>query len=367
MAGYDFKVLKRHGSSRLGYLSTPHGGFHTPAFMPVGTNANVKLVKPSDLHDVGAEIILSNAFHLYLKPGNDVLAVHGGLHNFMGWSGSILTDSGGFQVFSLKVMGISDSGVYVRSPIDGSGVFFSPEISMETQRILGSDIVMAFDQCTSPEDGRKEVEEAVRRTSLWAERSLKALEGSDQMIFGIVQGGLFEDLRRTSARDIVSMDFDGYAIGGLSVGEARDMTLKMTEISLEILPEEKPRYFMGAGSPELILDLVEMGVDMFDSVFPTRLARHGTALTRSGKLNLRSARFRYDTRPLEESCDCYTCRNFTRSYIHHLLSRKEVLGQILLTVHNLRFMVRFLEKIRESLEEGNFGEFKAEFLSSYGG
>ncbi len=367
MDGFEFEILKREGASRLGRLKTPHGGFETPVFMPVGTNANVRLMKPSDLSDVGAEIILSNAFHLYLKPGLEVISRHGGLHEFMAWRKSILTDSGGFQVFSLNVLGISDGGVLVRSPVDGSPVYISPEISMEIQRTLRSDIAMAFDQCTSPDESREEVAEAVRRTSIWAERSLRSMEGAkNQAVFGIVQGGVFPDLRRISAKDVVSLDFDGYAIGGLSVGEPREITLDISKVVLEYLPEEKPRYFMGAGSPELILELVEMGVDMFDSVFPTRLARHGTALTRFGRLNLRSAVYRNDLSPIDETCDCYTCRTFTRSYVNHLFSKKETLGQILLTIHNIRFMTRFMKKIRENLKEGTFKQFKDEFLISYG-
>ncbi len=367
MAGFDFSVLKESEGARLGYIKTLHGGFETPVFMPVGTNAGVRLVRPSDLEKIGVDIILSNAFHLYLKPGLEVIELHNGLHNFMSWKKSILTDSGGFQVFSLKVIGISDSGVYVRSPIDGSGVFISPEISMEVQKVLGSDIAMAFDQCVHPDASYEEAKEALRRTSLWAERSKKAMKGSDQAVFGIVQGGVYEDLRRISAEEIVSIGFDGYAIGGLSVGEPRDVTLKMTRVVVDMLPSDKPRYFMGAGSPELIIELVSMGVDMFDSVFPTRLARHGTALTWNGRMNLRSARYRYDTRPIDENCSCETCTSFTRSYVHHLLSRKEILGQILLTIHNLSFMKSFIDEVKSSIKEGRFESFKEEFLSRYRG
>ncbi len=366
MAGFDFKVLKTLGRVRLGVLETPHGGFETPIFMPVGTNANVKLMTPRDLEEAGARIILSNAFHLYLKPGLDVIKKHGGLHNFMAWNRSILTDSGGFQVFSLKIKKIDENGVVVKSPIDGSDVFINPEVSMEIQKTLGSDIVMAFDQCSDPSATYEETKEAMERTFKWAKKS-RELISKPQALFGIVQGGIFEDLRRKSTEQITSIDFEGYAIGGLSVGEPRDITLKMTDVVTRLLPEEKPRYFMGAGSPELILELVSLGVDMFDSVFPTRVARHGVALTYNGKLNLRAAKYRYDTRPIDESCKCYTCKTFTRSYIHHLLSKKEVLGQILLTIHNINFMIDFMKKLRRSIMEEKFEKFKESFLKSYGG
>ncbi len=364
MAGFEFRLIKTDGRARLGWIETEHGGFETPVFMPVGTNANVKLLTPRDLEEIGAKIILSNAFHLYLKPGLEVIREHGGLHNFMAWNRAILTDSGGFQVFSLKIEKLSNEGVWIRSPIDGSVVFMSPEVSMEIQKTLGSDIVMAFDQCTHPDATYTEVEEAVKRTYEWAKRSRKLIE-PPQALFGIVQGGVYEDLRKKSAEMITSIPFEGYAIGGLSVGEPRDATLKLTDLNVRLLPEDKPRYFMGAGSPELIIELVSMGVDMFDSVFPTRVARHGVALTWNGRLNLRSARYRHDLRPLDGSCSCYTCRTFTRAYIHHLLSRKETLGQILLTIHNVNFMVNFVKKVRQSIREGSFEEFKEEFLRAY--
>ncbi len=364
MAGFDFRVLKRDGRARLGRIETAHGGFETPVFMPVGTNANVKLMRPSDLEEAGARIILSNAFHLYLKPGLEVIKLHGGLHNFMGWKGSILTDSGGFQVFSLKILELDDTGVTIKSPIDGGPVRITPEISMEIQRVLGSDIVMAFDQCTHPDASKEEVERAIERTFKWAKIS-RSLISPPQAIFGIIQGGVYEDLRKESARQITSLDFDGYAIGGLSVGEPKELTLKMSRVTVEEMPEDKPRYFMGAGSPDLILELVGLGVDMFDSVFPTRIARHGAALTWKGRINIRSAKYRMDKTPLDPECSCYTCRNFTRSYINHLFSRGEVLGQILLTIHNVSFMIDFMDKVRKSISEGRFEEFKERFLREY--
>ena len=366
MDGFDFRVLKTSGRARLGRIETKHGGFDTPVFMPVGTNANVKLMKPKDLEEARVEIILSNTFHLYLKPGIEVIKLHGGLHDFMKWKKSILTDSGGFQVFSLKIEKIDDAGVWIRSPIDGSKIFMSPEVSMEVQKVLGSDIAMAFDQCTDPDVSYEEAKEAVRRTFKWAKKSRDIIK-PPQALFGIVQGAVYEDLRKLSAEQITSVDFEGYAIGGLSVGEPRDVTLRMSELTVNLLPEDKPRYFMGAGSPELILELVSMGVDMFDSVFPTRLARHGVALTWNGKINLRAAKYRKDMRPVDENCSCYTCETFTRSYVHHLFSRKETLGQILLTIHNINFMVDFMRKIRDSIKEGKFEKFKRDFLKRYGG
>ncbi len=366
MDGFEFKITKTYGRARLGVIRTPHGSFETPVFMPVGTNANVKLLTPRDLKEAGARIILANAFHLYLKPGLEVIRFHEGLHNFMAWDGAILTDSGGFQVFSLNVKKIDDNGVLVKSPTDGSDVFINPEVSMEIQRVLGSDIVMAFDQCIGPNASYEEARDAAERTFKWAKRSRELIK-PPQALFGIVQGGIYEDLRKRSAQQITSMGFEGYAIGGLSVGEPQDITISMTEAVVKTLPEDKPRYFMGAGSPDLILKLVSLGVDMFDSVFPTRVARHGVALTWNGRLNLRAAKYRCDTRSLDEKCSCYTCRTFSRSYIHHLLSKKEVLGQILLTIHNINFMIEFMKKLRSSTMEGKFEKFKKDFLKLYRG
>jgi len=361
-----FEIIETDGEARAGVLKLNGLEIETPVFMPVGTNANVKLMRPSDLENVGVNIILGNAFHLMLKPGLDVIENHGGLHPFMGWKKAILTDSGGFQIFSLaEGSKVSDEGVELRSPIDGSKVFITPEISMKVQKVLKSDIVMVLDQCVPPNVDRKIVEEAVERTYLWALRSKKAMEGSTQAVFGIVQGGTYRDLRVKSARQITSLEFDGYAIGGLSIGEEREKTLDMTEVTLEFLPKDKPRYFMGAGSPDLIVELVGRGVDMFDSVFPTRLARHGAALTWKGRINVRASKYRFDKNPLDEECDCYVCKNFTRSYIQHLLDREEVLGQMLLTYHNIRFMMSFVSKMRKFILKKKFPEFKEKILSVY--
>ena len=361
MAGFEFEVYKHDGRARYGKVKTVHGEFETPVFMPVGTNANVKLMRPKDLEEAGARIILSNTFHLYLKPGMEVISLHGGLHNFMKWPYSILTDSGGFQVFSLKLFKVDDEGVVFKSPLDGSKIFMSPKISMEVQKVLGSDIVMAFDQCIHPDASYTETEEAMERTFKWAKVSRENID-PPQALYGIVQGGVFEDLRRKSTEQITSIDFEGFAIGGLSVGEPRDVTLAMTKVVVDNLPEDKPRYFMGAGSPELILELVDMGVDMFDSVFPTRLARHGAALTWQGRINIRSARYKKDLSPLDESCSCYTCKTFTKSYLYHLFSRKETLGQILLTIHNITFMIEFMRRVRKAIKEGCFREFKERYI-----
>jgi len=361
----EFEVKKIFGKARLGVMKLHHGAVETPVFMPVGTNANVKLLTPRDLEEAGAEIILSNTFHLMLKPGVEIIKLHRGLHNFMGWKRPILTDSGGFQVFSLPKIRIDDEGVVFRSPIDGSKIFLNPEISMEVQIALGSDICMVFDHCPVPDADYEEVKEATERTYRWALRSKKAFKTENQALFGIVQGGIYPDLRRESALQITSIGFDGYAIGGLSIGEERSLTLEMTEVTVEFLPEDKPRYFMGGGSPELILELVDRGVDMFDSVFPTRIARHGTALTWNGKLNLKASYNKRSLEPVDERCGCYTCKNFTRSYIHHLFDRGEVLGQILLTIHNINFMISLMKEVRRSIEDGTFNELKSRVVEVY--
>ncbi|MBO8161594.1 MAG: tRNA guanosine(34) transglycosylase Tgt [Thermosipho sp. (in: Bacteria)] len=362
-----FELLKTSGKARRGRIHLPHGVVETPTFMPVGTNANVKLMMPRDLEEIGAQIILSNAFHLYLKPGMEIMKIHGGIHNFINWNKPVLTDSGGFQVFSLrKGRKINEDGVWIKSPLDGSKHFITPELSMEIQNTIGSDIVMAFDYCAEPEISYDEAVYALELTTKWAERSLiRIRELSDQAIFGIVQGAFYYDLRERSAKEITSLDFDGFAIGGLSVGEEYDITLKMTEFTAPLLPENKPRYFMGAGSPKLIVDLVYNGVDIFDSVLPTRVARHGQALTWKGKKNIRAAKFKFDKAPIDENCTCYTCRNFSRSYIRHLFDRGEVLGQMLLTIHNLHFMMDLSKKIRESIENDTFENLRGEVLKYY--
>lgn len=367
MGSLKFEILKNLNNARRGRIHLPHGVVETPTFMPVGTNANVKLVTPHTLEENDVQIVLSNAFHLYLKPGLDVIREFNGLHNFMRWNKPILTDSGGFQVFSLKKgQKITEDGVWIMSPIDGSKHYITPELSMEIQATLGSDIVMAFDYCADPKDGYEESKRSVNLTTKWAKRSLEHLRRiSNQAIFGIVQGAIYEDLREKSLAEITHFDFDGFAIGGLSVGEPREVTIKMVEFIGPKMPEEKPRYFMGGGSPDLLVDLIASGVDMFDSVFPTRVARHGLAVTWNGKFNIRSARFKYDKLPIDEKCSCYTCRNFSKGYIRHLFDRQEVLGQILLTIHNIHFMMEFGKEVRNSIEQGYFQEFRESIKKTY--
>ncbi|MEJ5228802.1 MAG: tRNA guanosine(34) transglycosylase Tgt [Pseudothermotoga sp.] len=364
--GLSFEIVARSGTARVGRLHTAHGVFETPVFMPVGTNANVKLMRVDQLKEIGVQILLGNSYHLAVKPGLETIKLHGGLHGFMGWNGGILTDSGGFQVFSLKdLRQINDDGVMIKSPVDGSKLFLTPEFSIDIQKTLNSDIVMVLDHCPSPNDSYEEAIRSLKRTQHWAERSLKHGVNSWQLLFAIAQGGMYEDLRRLSAQKLAELPFSGFAVGGLSLGEEFEKTLYLTSVTVESLPFEKPRYFMGGGSPELIVHLVEMGVDMFDSVFPTRLARHGAALTFKGRLNIRSARYKNDLKPIEDECDCMVCRNHSRSYIHHLFDRGEVLGGILLTHHNLRFMMRFMQRLRDSIANGTFSEYKKEVIDSY--
>lgn len=359
-----FEVFHKDGNARTGVLHTVHGDVETPVFAPVATNATVRFVPHVFLHDMGYRMILSNTFHLLLKPGEDVIRNFGGLHRFMSWSGAILTDSGGFQVFSLPHRKITDEGVEFRSPIDGSLIFLTPERATEFQELLGSDIAMVLDVCMNPYEAEDEIWRSVDRTLKWAVRCKEVHTRSDQALFGIVQGGISEKLRQYSAVETVRIGFDGYAVGGLSVGETIEETLAMLDVVLPILPEDKPRYFMGLGTPELILESVERGIDIFDCVYPTRVGRHGTAMTWTGRLNVKSAVYRMDPRPVDEKCDCYTCKNFSRGYIHHLFNRKEALGMILLSIHNLYFMNQFVRKIRDAIQEGRFQDFKQEFLSS---
>jgi len=361
-----FEVVAVDGLARLGYLKTGHGDVQTPVFMPVGTNANVKLLSTRDLEELQVEIILSNSYHLAVKPGVDVIKSLGGLHSFMNWKGGILTDSGGFQIFSLrKLIKVDDEGVLITSPVDGSKLFLTPELSIRIQRDLGSDIVMVLDQCGHPNSSYLETKDALRRTHAWAKRSVRVGVADNQMLFGIAQGGMFSDLRRMSAQYLAGLNFDGYAVGGLSIGEPLDLTLEMTYETTNNLPRGKARYFMGGGSPDLIVQLVDLGVDMFDSVFPTRIARHGTALTSYGRLNVRSSKFKTDRSPIDMNCDCFVCRRFSRAYIHHLFDRKEVLGGTLLSFHNIRFMMNLMKRIRESILKGSFKLLKKEVLELY--
>ncbi|WP_052463486.1 tRNA guanosine(34) transglycosylase Tgt [Thermotoga caldifontis] len=361
-----FEVVYQNGAARLGRIKTSHGTFETPIFMPVGTNANVKLMRSDELKKIGATIILANAYHVAVRPGLDVIELHGGLHRFMSWDGGILTDSGGFQMFSLKnFRKVSDDGVTFVSPYDGSKLFLTPELSMDIQTILGSDIVMVLDHCPAIDASYTEALEATKRTHAWAKRCLRHGVREGQLLFAIAQGGAFEDLRRASARHLSQMDFDGFAIGGLSLGEPFEMTLQLAHATISELPEDKPRYFMGGGSPRTIIELVSLGVDMFDSVYPTRLARHGAALTSEGRINIKSSRYRKDLSPIDSRCDCLVCKSYTRSYVHHLFNRGETLAGMLLTYHNLHFMFRFMERVRKSIMDGRLEEMRKEVAEVY--
>lgn len=351
---------------RLGRLVTPHGEVQTPVFMPVGTQATVKTMAPWELEEVGAQIILSNTYHLYLRPGHDLVAQAGGLHKFMSWNHSILTDSGGFQVFSLNdLREISEEGVWFRSHLDGSKHFISPEKAMEIQQALGADIIMAFDECAPYPADYGYTKKSMEMTTSWAKRCQDYHKNPKQALFGIVQGGMYRDLRLASARNLVEMDFPGYAIGGLSVGEPKELMYEILEYTVPELPSEKPRYLMGVGSPDCLLEGVERGIDMFDCVLPTRLGRHGTVFTKDGTLTIRNETYARDFRPIEEDCDCPACRRFTRAYIRHLIKANEILGLRLTTLHNVRFLIRLMEQIRKALQEDNLSAFRKRFLERY--
>jgi queuine tRNA-ribosyltransferase len=355
--GFAFHVEARDGAARVGRLTTPHGEVETPCFMPVGTKATVKAMAPRDLVDVDAQIVLANTYHLYFRPGAEIVAAHGGLHGFMQWDRPILTDSGGFQVFSLAgTQVLRDDGVEFASVYDGSRHVFTPELATRIQEDLGADIAMAFDQCAPGTLGKAEIEAAVERTTRWAAACKTAHRRCDQLLVGIVQGGVDEALRRRSAAEIVGIGFDAYAIGGLSVGERGDQMLATVELMDELLPSDRLRYFMGIGDPVGILEVIGRGVDVFDCVLPTRLARTGSAFSSEGRLNLRNARFAADLGPLDQTCDCYTCQNFTRSYLRHLVVQKEILGSQLLSLHNLRVLLRLTRDARAAIRAGRYAD-----------
>ena len=352
--------------ARAGMLHTPHGSFPTPMFMPVGTQATVKTLSPEELKDMGAGIILANTYHLFLRPGNELVKKAGGLHKFMNWDRGILTDSGGFQVFSLGQMRkITEEGVTFRSHIDGAKKILSPEIATKVQEDLGADIIMAFDECIPYPAEHKYAETSTNRTTRWTQRCKDVKSENGQSLFGIVQGGMYKDLREMSAKALVDMDLPGYGIGGLSVGEPKDMMYEMLDVSVSHLPKEKPRYLMGVGTPDCLVEGVALGVDMFDCVFPTRVARNGTAMVNSGRLIVKNAKHAEDFLPIEESCNCYTCRNYSRAYIRHLLKAEEIFGLRLISIHNLYFLLNFMRNMREAIMNGKFPQFKAEFLSGY--
>lgn len=362
---FTYTLIERQGNARAGVFSTPHGDLATPVFAPVGTQATVKALTPAQLEEIGAVLVLANTYHLYLRPGADLIAELGGLHDFMGWHRPILTDSGGFQVFSLSEMRkIDDDGVTFKSHIDGSMHRLTPEKSIGIQEQLGADIIMAFDECAPPYEHEYN-QRAMERTHRWAERSLAAKTRSDQALFGIVQGGIFPDLRQFSAEYIASLGFPGHAIGGLSVGETKEEMNAMLEVVNAVLPQEKPRYLMGVGSPEDLINGIQRGVDIFDCVLPTRLARHQAAMTRTGRLNLMNAAHLRDQRPIDEGCTCYTCRTFTRAYLRHLIIAKEILAATLISIHNLYMLLQLVRDARQAIIAGEFDAFAADFLSNY--
>jgi queuine tRNA-ribosyltransferase len=353
---FEFTITAQSNRARTGTFTTPHGTLQTPVFAPVGTQATVKALTPAQVTDVGASLVLSNTYHLYLRPGDDLVAELGGLHDFMQWPKPILTDSGGFQVFSLsQTRKVDKDGVTFKSHIDGSTHRFTPEKSIHIQENLGADIIMAFDECADPND-HAYIKDAMERTHRWAERCVKAKTRADQALFGIVQGGIDPDLRAASAEFISALDTPGIAIGGLSVGETKDEMLATLDLVTPLLPENKPRYLMGVGTPEDIINGIARGIDIFDCVLPTRLARHHAAFSSEGRLNMMNATFARDERPLDETCDCYTCQNFTRAYIRHLIVAKELLAGTLLSIHNLRALIRLVENIRGYIADGTFEE-----------
>lgn len=361
------KTCKQSGA-RLGKLHTPHGTFETPMFMPVGTLATVKTMSPEELEEMGAGVILSNTYHLWLRPGHDIVKEAGGLHRFMNWDGPILTDSGGFQVFSLSdLRQIEEKGVHFRNHLSGEKLFLSPEGAMEIQNALGSDIMMAFDECPPYPAEYEYMKSSVERTSRWAERCLAAHQTKDvQGLFGIVQGGEYEELRKQSAEDLVSLDFPGYAVGGLSVGEPKDVMNRVLEFTTPHLPDKKPRYLMGVGSPDSLIDGAIRGIDMFDCVLPTRIARNGTLMTSNGRLVVRNAKYARDFRPLDENCDCKVCRNYSRAYIRHLVKSNETFGFRLTTYHNLYFLLNLMKQVRQAIMDDRLLDFKDEFFERYG-
>lgn len=366
-----FELIKKDAGSkaRRGRITTPHGVIETPVFMPVGTQATVKAMKPESVNDTGAQIILANTYHLMLRPGSDIVREAGGLHEFMNWHKPILTDCGGFQVFSLgHLRKITEEGAAFSSHIDGSKHMLSPEKSMEVQNDLGSDIIMAFDECAPPDADYDYIAKSQARTTRWLDRCIAAHKNTDtQALFGIMQGGFFKDLREESAAAIVERDLPGYAIGGISVGETKEEYIGVLEYAPDLLPENKPRYVMGIGTPDYILEAVERGVDMFDCVEPTRIARHGMAMTSRGRVSIKNAKYERDFGPLDPECDCYTCRNYSRAYLRHLFKAGETMSHMLLSEHNLRFLSKLSEDIRTSIDQDRFTEFKSEFYGKYYG
>ena len=365
---YELLHIDKNSGARRGVVHTPHGDIQTPIFMPVGTLATVKAMSPEELkNDVKAQIILSNTYHLYLRPGHDIVKEAGGLHKFMNWDRPILTDCGGFQVFSLSSLRkISEEGVLFNSHLDGSKHMFTPEKVMEIEEALGADIIMAFDECCPYPADYDYVKKSMERTTRWAVRCKEAHKTENQGLFGIIQGGFYKDLREQSAKNLISLDFPGYAIGGISVGEPKEEFLDILRYTTPLMPENKPRYLMGVGSPDYLIEASLAGIDMCDCVLPTRLARHGTALTSKGKLVIRNQNFARDWNRLDDECDCYTCKNYTRAYLRHLIKTNEILGMRLLSLHNLRFLTKLMERVRIEIEHDNLLAFREEFYKKYG-
>lgn len=365
---YHLEKKEKHTGARLGKIETPHGTFETPMFMPVGTQATVKTLAPEELKEMGAGIILSNTYHLWLRPGEDIVDKAGGLHHFMNWDQGVLTDSGGFQVFSLSdLRKIKEKGVHFRSHLDGGKLFLSPEKSIDIQNKLGADIIMSFDECPDFNHPYNYVKESVERTSRWAERGLEAHAKRDkQGLFGIVQGAGFKDLRTQSAKDLASMDFAGYSIGGLSVGETKQEMNTVLDYTTPLLPEYKPRYLMGVGTPDSLIDGVIRGIDMFDCVLSTRIARNGTVMTSNGRLVVKNAKYARDFSPMDPNCDCYACRNYTRAYIRHLIKANETFGIRLTSYHNTYFLLNLMKQIRQAIRDDNLLEFREAYREQYG-
>ena len=365
---YELLHEDKNTGARRGRIHTPHGDIETPVFMPVGTQATVKSMTPEELkEEVKAQIILSNTYHLYLRPGDKIVKEAGGLHKFMNWDRPILTDCGGFQVFSLSdLRTISEDGVEFKSHLDGSKHFFSPEKVMEIEENLGADIIMSFDECCPYPSTYEYTKNSMERTTRWAIRCKNAHKNEKQGLFGIIQGGFYEDLRKKSAEDLIKLDFPGYAIGGISVGEPKDEFLRILKYTAPLMPKDKPRYLMGVGTPDYLIEAVLAGIDMCDCVLPTRIARNGTAMTWNGKVVVRNATYERDWRPLDEECDCYTCKNYTRAYIRHLIKANEILGVRLLSIHNLRFLTNLMERVKIEIENDNLLNFKEEFYKKYG-
>lgn len=367
--GFYLEILHvdKNCGARYGILHTPHGDVEVPMFMPVGTVGSVKTISPEELYDMHAGVVLANTYHLHLRPGEDIVDKAGGIQKFMNYKGPMLTDSGGFQVFSLaKSRDIKEEGVTFKSHLNGDKIFFSPEIVMSIEEKIGADIAMSFDECIPYPVSRKYAEDSTLRTLRWAKRGKEAHKKEDQALFGIVQGGDYEDLRKMCAEELVKMDFDGYSIGGTSIGEPKEVCFRMIDYAIKYLPEDKPRYLMGVGSLDYMLEGVAKGVDMMDCVLPTRIARHGTLMTHNGRVNIKNEKYKEDFTTLDPECDCYTCKNFTKAYLRHLYVADEAFGKRLLSIHNLRFLISIMEGAREAIKEDRFLEYKDEVLRKYG-